>query len=71
MVGVLASSAVYRGFNPRLGQTKDYKLVFVASSLSTQHQGVRAKTGWLGISIMCPSGTTCLPGDCCFSKLAL
>jgi hypothetical protein len=31
----------------------------------------RAKTGWLGIRIMCPSGATCLPEDCCFSELAL
>jgi hypothetical protein len=37
MVSVLASSAVDRGFEPRSGQTKDYKVVFVASSLSTHH----------------------------------
>jgi hypothetical protein len=24
---------------------------------------------WLGIRIMCPSGATCLPADCCFSEL--
>jgi hypothetical protein len=47
------------------------KFVFVASPLSTQHSGDRAKTGWLGIRIMCPSGTTCLSADCCFNKLAL
>jgi hypothetical protein len=35
------------------------------------HGGERAKTGWLGARIMCPSGATCLPADCCFSKLAL
>jgi hypothetical protein len=29
------------------------------------------KTGWLEIRIMCPSGATCLPMDCCFSDLAL
>jgi hypothetical protein len=46
---------------------KTIKLVFVASPLSTQHTGERAKTGWLGIRIMCPSGATCLPADCCFS----
>jgi len=46
-------------------------LVFVASPLGTQHQGERAKTGWLGIGIMCPSGATCLSADCCFSELAL
>jgi hypothetical protein len=32
MVSVLASSAVDHGFEPRSGQTKDYK-VFVASPL--------------------------------------
>ena len=37
------------------------KLVFVASPLSTQHLGERAKTGWLGIRRMCPNGATCLP----------
>jgi hypothetical protein len=26
--------------------------------------GERAKTGWLGIRIMCPSGATHLPNDC-------
>ena len=49
MVSVLASSAVDRGFEPRLAQTKTKKLVFVASPLSTQHSGKRAMTGWLGI----------------------
>jgi hypothetical protein len=39
------------------------KLVFVASLLSTQHKGERAKTGWLGIRIMCPSGATCLSAE--------
>ena len=39
------------------------RLVFVASPLSTQHNGERAKTGWLGIRIMCTSGATCLPAD--------
>ena len=68
---MLASSAVYRGFEPRSGQP--IKLVFAASPLSTQHEGVRAKTGWLGIRIMCPSGATYLSADCtcCFSDLAL
>ena len=35
---------------------KTIKLVFVASPLSTQHYGERAKTGWLRIRIMCLSG---------------
>ena len=34
---MITSSAEDRGFEPRSGQTKDYKLVFVASPLSTQH----------------------------------
>ena len=50
---------------------KTIKLIFVASPLSTKHSGERAKTGWLAIRIMCPSGATCLPADCCFSELAL
>jgi len=46
-------------------------LVFLASPLVPQHLGERAKNGWLGIRIMCPSGATCLSADCCFSKIAL
>ena len=71
MGSVLASSVVDCGCEPRSGQSKDYKLVIVTSPLSTQYKGETAKTGWLGIRIMCPSGATCLPADCCFSKLAL
>ena len=40
MVTVLASS------------TKDRVLVFVTSPLCTQHEGEKAKTGWLGIRII-------------------
>ena len=52
---------------------KIIKLVFVASPLSTQHYGVRAKNGWHGIRIIRPSGAACLPTDwtCCFSELGL
>jgi hypothetical protein len=50
---------------------KTIKMVFVASSLSTQHKRDRAKTGWPGIRKMCLSGATCLTVDCCFSELAL
>ena len=52
-------------------KSKTIKLVCVASPLSTQLKGERAKTGWFGIRIMCPSGATCLSADCCFSELAL
>jgi hypothetical protein len=28
----------------------------------------RAKTGWIGIGIICQSGATCLNADCWFSE---
>ena len=71
MASMLDSIAVDRGFEPRSRQPKTITFVFVASPLSTQHKGERAKTSWLGIRIMCPSGETCLPADCCFSELTL
>jgi hypothetical protein len=46
-------------------------LVFVASPLSTQHYGERARIGWLGIRIMCPNGVIFLPANCCLSESAL
>jgi hypothetical protein len=46
-------------------------LELASSPLSTQHQGVRAKTGWLRIRIMCLSGTTCLHADFCFTEVVL
>ena len=67
MASVLASSAVDREYEPRPGQTKDYKTgICRFSAISTQHYRVRAKTCWLRIRIMCPSGAPCLPEDCCF-----
>ena len=76
MVSVLASSTVDCGFEPRSGQTKEYKIGMCC--FSAKHilsiKEIRAKTGWLGIRIiiiMYPSGATCLPADCCFSELAL
>ena len=66
MVSVLASSAVDRGFEPRI-----MKLAFVASLLYTQFHEERTKTGWLGISIMCPSEETCLTTDSYFNELVL
>jgi hypothetical protein len=71
MVCVIALSAVDRGFEPEWFKAMTIKMVCVASPLRTQHEGVRVKTGWLGIRTMCPSGATCLPADCCFSQLAL
>jgi len=60
MVSVLSSGVVDYGFEPRLGQTKYNKIGICASPLSTQHEGVRATTGWLGIMIMCTRRATCL-----------
>ena len=59
---------LFNSICPEVVETKDFywikpktiKLVFVASLLSTQHQGVRAMTGWLEIRIMCLCGATCL-----------
>jgi hypothetical protein len=46
MVGVLASSAVDRGFEPRSGQTKDYKIGICC--FSTKHAALRRKSkDWL------------------------
>jgi hypothetical protein len=46
MVGVLASSAVDRGFKPRSGQTKDYKIGLCC--FSTKHAALRRKSkDWL------------------------
>ena len=53
MINMLVLSVADRGFEPRLGQPKTIQLVCVASLL-------RAKTGWLGIRILCTSGATCL-----------
>ena len=69
LVSVLTSSAVDCGFEPRLGQTKDYKIGICC--FSTKYASLRATTGWLEIRIMCPSGGTCLSTDCCFSEVAL
>ena len=55
-------SGVDRGLETgRITQT--ITLVFVASPQSKQNLEVRAKTGWLGIRIMCPSGQTCIPAE--------
>jgi hypothetical protein len=43
----------------------------ITSALAHSTKGVRAKTGWLGIRIICPIGGTLLLVDCCFSELAL
>ena len=64
---VLSFSAVVDdcGFKPWPCQMKDYKIGICCFSAKLQHQGERAKTGWLGIRIMCLSarGATYLSTD--------
>ena len=67
IVSLLSSSVVCRG----LYRVKQKAIKYVASPLSTQHEGERAKTGWFGIRIMCSSGATCLSTNCRVSELAL
>ena len=72
MASVLASIAVYRGYEPRSDETKDYKIgICRFSTKHTAKKRERAKTGRLVIRIKCPSGATCLSADCCFNELAL
>ena len=64
MVTVLVSNVVFRGFDPRSHQNNIYEIIICDSpSLFKQNSGVRAKTDWLCVRIMCPSGATCLPVD--------
>jgi hypothetical protein len=70
MVSVLALSMVDRGFEHRSVQTKYFKIGICYFSAKHTALRERAKTGWLGIRIMCPSGATCLHAVCCFSELA-
>jgi hypothetical protein len=71
MVSVLVSSAVDRGFEPRSGQTKDYKIGICC--LSAKHAALRSKSkDWLAQNQDNVSAwATCLSADCCLSELAL
>jgi hypothetical protein len=68
---ILTSRAVDRGFEHRVGQTTDYKID--TSFFSAKHAALRSKSKYycLGFKIMCKSGATCLPMECCFSELPL
>jgi hypothetical protein len=65
MVRMLTSGSI-----PGQVKLQTIKLVFAASLLSRQHQGVRTKTGWLRMRIISASVASCLSVDCCFSELA-
>jgi hypothetical protein len=72
MVGMPTAIVEDCGFESLSCRTKDNrKMIFDAYPLSMQHEGVRSKTVWFGIMIMCPSGATCLLVDSRFSELAL
>jgi hypothetical protein len=73
MISILPLNAVDNGFESRSGQTKDYEIGICCFSAkhTASRSKTRAKTGWLGIGIMCQSWPTCLSADCCFSELAL
>jgi hypothetical protein len=45
-------------------------LLCPCSLLNIQHYWARATTGWFGIRVMCLSGMTCVPMDCCFSEVS-
>ena len=61
MVRVHALSAVDRGFKPRSGQTKDYKIDIYC--FSAKHTALRRKIkDWFaGNQAMCPSGRHVYP----------
>ena len=71
MVSVLASSAVGRGFEPRLGQTKDYKIGICC--FSSKHAAFRRKSkDWMARNQNNMSEWSNMStADCCFSELAL
>ena len=64
--GVMVSMRYIMGLSPGWVKPKTIKLIFLASSISTQHKGVRTKTvDGLDTGQCVPSGATCLPADCC------
>ena len=74
MVSVLASSAVDRGFEPRLGQTKDYKIGICCFSANYKNTVLRNNSkDWLARNQNKEnqSGMICLPMNCYFSELTL
>jgi hypothetical protein len=51
---------IYCSQTLKLFGTKEITLVFSVSPLSMQHIGIRAKSGCLGIVMMCTGGITCV-----------
>ena len=71
MVSARGLSVVDRGFEPQYDQTKAYTIGFWCFSSTHAVLRRKSKDRGLEIKIMCPSGATCLPVDCCFIKLEL
>jgi hypothetical protein len=70
MARMSTSSGVDRGIEPRLDQTKDYKIaIFFSAKHAVLKGGI--KDCLIGISILCPSGASQLPADCCFNEQEL
>jgi hypothetical protein len=71
MVSVLVSSTVDCGFEPRSGQTKDYKISICW--FSSKHAALRRKSkDWLARNQNNVSEWSNMSiADCCFSVLAL
>jgi hypothetical protein len=73
MVIVLASSAVDREFEPRSGQTKDYKIGMCC--FSADHEALRRKSkDWLDrnqVNVSEWGDMYIRAVDCCFNELAL
>jgi len=69
MISIVVSNVIDCGFEPWSGQAKDYKTGICCFSAKYREE-VRAKACLLVIRIMCPSGVTCLPTDCCISELS-
>ena len=73
MLGVLAPTAVDRGFERRSGSTKDYKIGIYC--FSAKHAALSRKSkDWLPRNqenVSEWNDMYSLPADCCFSELAL
>ena len=66
------SCMVDRVFELLSDQNKDYDIGICYFSI--EHTALKSKNkNWLDLNqdIMCLSGATCLPADCCFGELAL
>ena len=69
MVRLFVSSAIDCVFEPRSGQTKDYKTGICCFSVKHVTLRGESENSLTEIMTICPkylSGETCLPSNCCF-----